>query len=87
MPLFVLMAAVAFGQPVDEGRAVRWLAFGAMGVLWLNGAYLRARPPRGAWRLVYGVLGLAQAAALLYVVVIACGLWDKFHDTLIMGAE
>jgi hypothetical protein len=87
LPLLLLMAAAASGQPPEEARAVRLLTFGAVVTLWLGGAYLRARPPAGGWRFLHGLLGVLQAAALLYVAVQGSGLWDKFHDTLVMGAE
>jgi hypothetical protein len=56
-------------------------------VLWANGVYLRARPPRAARRLVETALGLAQAAAVLYCAVVLNGVWSKFYETLVMGAE
>jgi hypothetical protein len=87
LPLLLLMAAAASGQPAEEARAVRLLTLGALVTLWLGGAYLRARPPAGGWRFLHGLLGVLQAAALLYVAVQGSGLWDKFHDTLVMGAE
>jgi hypothetical protein len=87
LPILLLMAAASFGQPAEEARGVRMIALGAVMMLWLNGAYLRARPPKGVWQVVHGAMGLGQAVALLYVAVILSGLWDKFHDTLVMGAE
>ena len=87
LPLLLLTAVASLGQPAQEGHSVLILAFGAAALLWVNGAYLRARPPTGAWRIVHGALGLGQAAALLYLAVVLSGLWDKFHDTLVMGAD
>ncbi len=87
LPILVVTVAASFGPPEGEGRGALLLAIGAVALLWLNGAYFRARPPKGRWRIVHALLGLVQAAALLYVAVVMSGLWDKFYDTLEMGAD
>lgn len=86
LPVLALIAIAALGPPGGEGLGGLLLALGALLLLWLNGAYLRARPPAGAWRILHGLLGLMQAGVLLYVSVVLSGLWDKFHDTLTLGA-
>jgi hypothetical protein len=85
-PVLLLMLAAAIAQPPEEARAVVWVALGGAALLWANGAYLRARPPGRRWPLE-ALLGLAQAAALLYCAVIANDLWMKFAETLTNGAE
>jgi hypothetical protein len=87
LPILLLLLAASLGQPVDEARGIRMLALGGLLMLWLNGAYLRARRPAGGWRVVHAALGLGQAGALLYTSVVLSGLFEKFHDTLIMGAD
>lgn len=89
LPVLMAMGAASFGasQGEGEGRGVLVLAAGALALLWLNGAYLRARPPVGRWRYLHGALGLVQTAGLLYMAIVLCGLWDKFHDTIEMGAD
>jgi hypothetical protein len=87
LPVFVLMLLAALHQEGAERRGVVTLALGAMALLWANGAYLRASPPRGWAVLREAGLGLLQAGALLYCAIVVNGLWEKFHDTLLMGAE
>src|SRR5262249_4857607 len=87
LPVLLLSAIASLGAPAAEGRGVRALALSAVILLWLNGAWLRARPPAGAWRVVHAALGLLQAGALLYAAVVLTGLWDKLHDTIEMGAD
>lgn len=87
LPMLLMCAIAALVQPADEERAVLVMVLGALSILWLSGAYYRARPPARAWLPLHGLLALLQAAALLGAVVVLGGLWDKFHDTLVMGAE
>ncbi len=87
LPILFLITASALGQPADEGHGLLLLGIGGTLLLWLNGAYLRARPPARIWRIVHGLMGVAQAGALLYAAVVISGLWEKFHDTLVMGAD
>jgi hypothetical protein len=85
-PVLVLMLLAAFAQPAEEAHAVVTVALGGVVLLWANGAFLRLRPPGRRWPLE-AVLGVAQAAALLYCSVIANDLWMKFAETLTSGAE
>jgi hypothetical protein len=87
LPIFVLMIAAAFNQPADEAIAVIVLAVGGFLLLWGNGVYRRARPPRGTHRLGEAILALVQTGALFYCVLIVSNVWHKFHDTIVMGAE
>lgn len=87
LPILLLLLASTLGQEPDEARAIATVSLGAFALLWLNGAYLRAHPPRGLGRVTVAVLGVLQAGALLYCALVANGLWAKFQDTLAMGAE
>ncbi len=87
LPALAVIFICAFGQPADERRAVLVLAVGAMALLWVNGAWLRARPPRGAARAGQALLGVAQACAIFYCAIIAGNLWEKLIDTIQMGAD
>lgn len=85
-PLLGLLALAAFGQPGPERGAVLTVALGGAALLWLNGAWMRARPPsRGRlWRATFG---LAQAVGLLFCAFAANGLWGKLMDTITMGVD
>ncbi len=85
VPLLMLVGSTALEVP--ERHTVITLALGGIALLWLNGAYLRARPPKGGGRVVQAALGIFQACALLYCAMIANGLWGKLVDTIAMGAE
>ena len=83
--LVILLASLSL-EPA-EGFAVVVLAPGAIALLWVNGAWLRARPPRGAARWGQALLGVVQACALFYCAIIASNLWEKLVDTWQMGAD
>ncbi len=88
LPLPLLMLAASTALEVPEGHTIVTLSLGGMALLWLNGAYLRARPPKGARQVaVQAALGVLQVCALLYCAVVTHGLWEKLVDTLAMGAE
>ena len=87
LPALVVILIAAFSQPADERRAVLVLGLGAMAVLWVNGAWLRARPPKHLARLGQALLGVAQALAIFYCAIIAGNLWEKLVDTIQMGAD
>lgn len=83
-PILLVTLLAAPGQEHDEARAVVTMALGGAALLWLNGAWLRAR--RGQ-RLAQAALGVAQAAGLVYCALVWNGLWAKLIDTIAMGAE
>ena len=87
LPVAGVMLAAAFAQPASEAKAVATVAIGALVLLYAHGVHLRARAPSKRVRLLEGVLGLAEAAALLYCAVVANDLWMKFAETLTNGAE
>jgi hypothetical protein len=87
LPVFAIMIIAALHQEADEGRAVIVLALGAMLLLWANGVYLQARPPKRLQRALEAALALVQAAALMYCTIIVSDIWAKFYDTLVSGPE
>jgi hypothetical protein len=87
LPVALLMVLGALRQAPPERDAVLCLTAGGMVLLWANAAYLQARPPGRLRAAAEVLLGLAQAAALLFCVVIANDLWMKFFETLVNGAE
>jgi len=85
LPVLLVLLAAAAAQEAPEARAVVSLSLGGAALLWLNGAWLRARPPRRM--ALPALLGLGQALALLYCAMVWNGLWDKLVDTIAMGAQ
>ena len=86
-PIAVMMGLAALAQPEDEARAVGTLAACGVALVWANATYFRRSPP-GRWGyLREGLFALVQAAAVLYCAIVANGLWGKFADTLVSGAE
>jgi len=83
--LVILLASIALERP--ERMAVITLCTSAIALLWINGAFLRAHPPRGLARAGQALLGLAQALGIFYCAIIASGLWEKLVDTWQMGAD
>jgi hypothetical protein len=87
-PVLMLMMLASLAQPSEEAHAVMTVTIGALLLLWANGAYWRAQPPKARWRWPFeALLGLVQAGSLLYCAVIANGLWLKFAETVTNGAE
>ena len=87
LPVLVLLVFASFAQPRPERGALLTVALGGAALLWLNGAWMRARPPERAGRIVLALFGLAQATALLFCAFAANGLWDKLMDTITMGVD
>lgn len=87
LPVVLVMLVAAMAQPPEEARAVVTVALGGALLLWAHGAQLRAHPPSTLARLLLGVIGLGEAAALLYCAVVANDLWMKFAETVSNGAE
>ncbi len=87
LPVLGLVLVASFSQPPEAALAVRIFALGAVLLLWANGAFLRARPPRGLARLREVALGLGHVVALLYCALWFSGLWAKFLETLESGVE
>ena len=87
LPVAGVMLAAAFAQPAAEAHAVTTVALGSLVLLYAHGVHLRARTPSRGARVLEGVVGLAEAAALLYCAVVANDLWMKFSETLSNGAE
>lgn len=87
LPIAIMMGLAAIAQPEGEGRAVVTLAACGVALVWANAAYFRRIPPQRWGYLREGVFALAQAGAMLYCALVANGLWGKFADTLVSGAE
>ena len=87
MPVAALLALTSLGQPPSEAHAVQLVAVGGGLLVWLNAAYFQTHPPRGWRRPFEALLGVGQAAALLFCAVVLCGLWTKFLETMAAGAE
>ena len=87
LPVAALSALSSVVLPADERAAVLSVAGGGLALVFVNAVFFRLRPPRGVFRGVEAVLGVAQGAALLYCAVIACGLWTRFANTLANGAD
>lgn len=85
LPILLLIGLSALLREASEARALWLLAGGASLVFWLNGAYLRARPPQGIRRFGHAFFGILQGAFLVYSAIVVSGLWDKMRDTLVMG--
>ncbi len=86
-PLLGLVAVAGLTRPEGERFAVCGLALGGMALLWVNGAFLRRATLSGPRRGLEALLGVAQAAALLFCVVVWGGLWARLLDTLAGGVE
>jgi hypothetical protein len=63
------------------------LTLGAIAVLWTTTLHLRISRLNWKRRLVESGVGIAQACALLYCAIVFSGLWLKFVQTIMMGAE
>jgi hypothetical protein len=87
LPVAAVMLAAALAQPAEEAHAVCTVALGALVLLYAHGVHLRARAPATWVRVVEALLGLGEAAALLFIAVVANDLWMKFAETLTSGAE
>lgn len=87
LPILLVMLAAATAQEEPEAHALVTLGLSAIALLWLNGAWLRARPPGPRSRYGQALLGLLQVASLLYCAMVGNGLWGKLMDTVAMGAE
>jgi hypothetical protein len=87
LPVLLLIVAAAASQEEPEAHALVTLGLGSVVLLWLNGAWARARLPRGRERWAHAFLGILQAFAMLYCAMIGNGLWEKMKDTIAMGAE
>lgn len=87
LPVLLLIVAAAASQEEPEAHALVTLGLGSVVLLWLNGAWARARLPRGRERWAHVFLGVLQACAMLYCAMIGNGLWEKMKDTIAMGAE
>jgi hypothetical protein len=85
LPAALILSALA--QPAPEATALVVLGVGSLLLLWLNGAWHMSRRLSLPQRIVETVFGVSQALALLFVAVVLSGIWDKFRDTLVMGAD
>jgi hypothetical protein len=86
-PLLAVLAIAAAPRSADERFAVLAVAFGAAPLLWINGAYLRARSLRPLRRVAEAMLGVAQAAGVLFCAIVLSGLWDSVVNTWMAGVE
>jgi len=86
-PLLAVMIIAAAPRPPDERFAVFYVAFAAAPLLWVNGAWLRARPLRPLGRAGEALLGIAQACGVLFCAVVLSGLWDSVMNTWMAGVE
>jgi hypothetical protein len=87
LPISVLLILAALGRPAAEARAITTVAAGGTAIVWTNALYLDASPPRGVARIVFALLGLVQAAGVLFCAIMSSGLWERFVDTLAAGAD
>lgn len=87
LPIALVMLAAAWAQSPEEAHAVVSVALGGMLLLYAHGVHLRSVELSWRTRLVESVVGLGEAAALLYCAVVANGLWLKFSETVLTGAE
>ena len=87
LPVLLLVMLAAGSQEEPEAHALVTLGLGSAALLWLNGAWARARRPSGRARWAYLLVGALQASAMLYCAMIGNGLWEKLKDTIAMGAE
>ena len=87
LPALLVILVAAAAQEPPEARGVVTLSLGAIALLWINGAWLRAYPPRGAARAGQALLGVLQACGLFFCAIISSGLWEKLVDTWQMGAD
>ncbi len=86
-PVIGMLLLAALAQPPAQAKAVQLLALGGAFLVWANGALLSGARWTLPRRILESVLGLAQAAALLYCAVVAAGLWDNLVHTMIVGVE
>jgi hypothetical protein len=87
LPVLVVILIASFSLERAEEQAVITLALGAVALLWINGAYLKLRPPKGLARVPQALLGMVQAIAIFYCAIQTSGLWEKLVDTWQMGAD
>jgi len=87
LPVLIVVLIASSSLEQAEEQAVITLALGAIVLLWINGAYLKMRPPKGLARLPQALLGLVQAIAIFYCAIQTSGLWEKLVDTWQMGAD
>jgi tetratricopeptide (TPR) repeat protein len=87
LPVLVVILIASFSLERAEEQAVITLSLGAVALLWINGAYLKVRPPKGLARVPQALLGLVQAIAIFYCAIQTSGLWEKLVDTWQMGAD
>jgi len=87
LPVAAVMLLACLRQPAGEAHAVATVALGALVLLYAHGVHLRARAASAPARALEALLGLCEAAALLYCAVVASGLWARFAETLTSGAE
>jgi hypothetical protein len=86
-PLLAVLAIAAVPRVPEERFAVLAVALGAVPLLWVHGAYLRAHPLRPLRRVGEAVLGIAQAAGVVFCAVVVSGLWDSVVNTWMAGVE
>lgn len=87
LPLLAVLLLSSLRLDPASRRAMRSLMLGGAALLWINGAFLRSRPPVRAARLREGALGLVQAAALFYCAVVDANIWEHLVETLQTGPE
>src|SRR5205814_942001 len=86
-PVLIVVLIASFWLAPDSASAVRIVVAGGLACLWAQGAFLRARPAGVVRRAATSVLGLAQAAVLVYSAVVVNHLWLKLVTTLSGAAE
>jgi hypothetical protein len=86
-PLLVVALIAAAPRPSDERLAILSVALSAAPLLWINGAYLRARALKPMRRAGEALLGVAQASGVLFCAVVLSGLWDSVVNTWMAGVE
>ena len=86
-PVLALLALAALTLSPAERAAVLCLALGGAVLVYAAALALRSRPPRGPWRAVAVLAGVAASAGLLYSSLVLSGLWLRVADTLAGGVE
>jgi hypothetical protein len=87
LPVALLLAVAAFGQPAQERQAVLTVCALGFALTWVTGAAWTARAPRGNWRFAEALLAVAQAGGVLFLAIESSRLWSRVVDTFAQGAQ
>ena len=82
-PVVLVVTLAGWGLQPGERGAVLSVVWAGFALLWASGAYWQGRAASRGRVALEVLLGLGQAAAVLYVSVVLNGLWGRFFETLV----